>query len=276
MRSSDDITILLAPSWWNPRHLIIVLSLFIAGLLAVSGGAARAARLRLKEQDRNRKMAEAEFTAVLSERNRLAREIHDTLAQGFTATLLQLQLVRYAAERDQNSLANHLDKAEQLIRSNLKEARNSIWQMSPQVLETGNLVNSLKDILKQLSDGLVSATDFEVTGRVRRLPPIVESNVLRLGQEAITNAVKHAGAKCINVKIHFEDNQVVLMVRDDGRGFDPTNPPRSEGGFGLIGMQGRAKEIKGELKIRSMPQKGTELILSIPLEDDELNSTQTG
>jgi signal transduction histidine kinase len=275
MRSPADIITLVAPSWWNPGHLIVVLSLFIAGLLAISGGAAWVARLRLKEQDRNRKMAEAEFTAVLSERNRLAREIHDTLAQGFTATLLQLQLVRNAAKKDQDSLAHHLDKAEQLIRSNLQEARNSIWQMSPQVLETGDLVDSLKDVLRQLSDGLVPATHFEVTGRVKRLPPIVESNVLRLGQEAITNAVKHAGAKRIDVKMHFEDNLVVLIVRDDGRGFDPANPPQSEGGFGLIGMQGRAKEIKGELEIRSTPKKGTELILSIPLED-ELNSTQTG
>jgi signal transduction histidine kinase len=275
MRSPADLTILKAPSWWNPRHLILVLSISIAGLLAISGGAARAARLRLKEQDRNRKMAEAEFAAVLSERNRLAREIHDTLAQGFTATLLQLQLIRNASKKDQNSLASHLDKAEQLIRSNLREARNSIWQMSPQVLETGSLVNSLKDILKQLAEGVVSSTHFDVTGPERRLPPIVESNILRLGQEAITNVIKHARATCIRVKIEFQNNRIVLVIQDDGRGFDPANPPRSEGGFGLIGMQGRAKEIKGELEIRSTPNKGTELILSIPI-GDEVNSTQTG
>ena len=275
MRSPADLTILEAPSWWNPTHLILVLSFFIAGLIVVGVGAAWAARLRLKEQDRNRKMAEAEFTAVLSERNRLAREIHDTLAQGFTATLLQLQLVRNAAKKDRDSLANHLDITEQLIRSNLREARNSIWQMSPQVLETGDLVTSLKDILKQLSQGVVATTHFEVRGRERRLPPIVESNVLRLGQEAITNAVKHAGATSLTVTMEFQDDQIVLVVRDDGRGFDPANPPRSEGGFGLIGMQGRAKEIKGKLEIRSTPNQGTELILSIPLAD-ESNSTQTG
>jgi signal transduction histidine kinase len=276
MRSPADLTILKAPSWWTARHIAVVLSLFTTGLLMVSGVVVWHARRRLQEQARNRKIAEGEFTAVLSERNRLAREIHDTLAQGFTATLLQLQLVRYNAQHGGNSMNQHLDKAEQMIRGSLKEARNSIWQMQPQVLETGDLVTALKDILKQLSDGIVPETHFEVVGQQRRLPPIIETNVLRLGQEAITNAVKHARAKEINVKLEFGENQFSLVVADDGQGFDQANPPPSEGGFGLVGMQGRANELKGQLKIRTAPNQGTEINLCIPLMPNESNSTRMG
>jgi signal transduction histidine kinase len=272
MRAPSDLTVLRAPPWWTARHIVLLLSLFTCGLLLAGAAAAWAGRRRLREQARNRKMAEAQFTAVLAERNRLAREIHDTLAQGFTATLLQLQLVRYNAKNE--TLGLHLDQAEHLIRGSLQEARNSIWQMSPQVLETGDLVAALKEILGRLSDGTVPTTHFSVAGHERRLPPIVESNVLRVGQEAITNAVKHAGARTINVSMAFAENQFTLSVEDDGRGFDPANPPRSEGGFGLVGMKGRADELNGQLKVRTAPNSGTEIILSVPLAG--LNDTRMG
>jgi signal transduction histidine kinase len=231
----------------------------------VSGAVMLLARRRLNEQAHRRAMAEAEFTAILSERNRLAREIHDTLAQGLTATSVQLQLVKIRLGGASESASHHIELAEQMVRASLEEARNSIWNMRPQVLETGDLVNALKNILKQLSEGIALETHFEVSGRERRLPASIENNVLRLGQEAITNAVKHAQAQQIRVKLEFGEKHFSITVGDDGQGFDPTNPPPSDGGFGLVGMQERAKELKGKLKVRSAPDQGTEISLSIPL-----------
>ena len=242
-----------------------LLGILAGGSLVISGVVMFAARHRLNEQAHRRAMAETEFAAILSERNRLAREIHDTLAQGLAATSVQLQLVKIHASCASESASHHIELAQQMVRDGLEEARNSIWKMRPQVLETGDLVSALKNILKQLSDGLVSETHFEVAGRERRLPAILESNLLRLGQEAITNAVKHAQAKQIGVKLEFGEKHFILTVTDDGRGFDPANPPPSDGGFGLVGMQERAEELNGELDVRSAPSQGTAISLCLPL-----------
>jgi signal transduction histidine kinase len=137
--------------------------------------------------------------------------------------------------------------------------------MRPQVLETGDLVTALKNILQQMSAGNGLATYFDITGRERRLPAVIENNVLRLGQEAVTNAVKHAQAKKISVWLEFGEKHFALVVADDGRGFDPAKPPRSAGGFGLLGMRDRAKELKGRLDVLSPPAGGTEIHLWIPL-----------
>jgi len=275
LRSPADLTIIKWPPWWNGRHILYLLGLFTGGSLLASGVVMLSARRRLHEQAHRRAMAEVEFAAILSERNRLAREIHDTLAQGFTATLLQLQLVRLHSAGDLNSMRQHVDKAENLIRDGLNEARKSIWQMNPQALETGDLADALEDILKQLAGGIVADPHFEVVGRKHRLPPIVESNILRLGQEAITNAVKHAQAKQLNVKLEFGENQLSLVVADNGSGFDAANPPPSEGGFGLLGMKGRANELNGRLTICSAPNQGTEITLCVPLTGDS-NSPKGG
>ena len=265
LRDPSDLTVLKAPSWWTARHVILVLGLLAGAALVVSGAVVLLARHRLNEQAHRRAMAEAEFAAILSERNRMAREIHDTLAQGLTATSVQLQLVNIHANGASSTLIHHLDKAQQMVRDSLEEARNSIWNMRPQVLETGDLVSALKHILMQLSEGLGLETRFDVVGRTRRLPAVIENNFLRLGQEAITNAVKHAQAKQITVTVEFGERHFMLTVADDGRGFDPANPPASAGGFGLVGMKERAQELNGQLKVHSAPDQGTEISLSIPL-----------
>ena len=265
LRSPSDVTVLATPSWWTPKHLIIVLGIFAGILLAISGAVTLVARRRLKEQAQRRAMAEAEFAAILSERNRLAREIHDTLAQGLTATSVQLQLVKIHTQDASETATHHLELAQQMVRGSLEEARNSIWNMRPQVLETGSLAGALKNILSQMAEGGGAETFFETTGRERRLPASIENNVLRLGQEAITNAAKHARAKTIRVKLEFGEKKFALTVTDDGRGFNPDQPPKSDGGFGLVGMAERAKELNGKLKVRSAANEGTEINLNLPL-----------
>jgi signal transduction histidine kinase len=152
-----------------------------------------------------------------------------------------------------------------LVRDSLQEARNSIWNMRSQVLETGDLPTALQSILKQMAEGSEIKTEFKVTGNPRRLAPFMENNLLRLGQEGITNAIRHAQAKQIGVELDFGEKQFRLSVRDDGRGFDAAGVPKNNGNFGLLGMRERAKEMQGSLEVRSGPGKGTELVLSIPI-----------
>ncbi|MGH7980403.1 MAG: sensor histidine kinase, partial [Limisphaerales bacterium] len=206
-----------------------------------------------------------EFAAILSERNRLAREIHDTLAQGLTATSVQLRLAKKFLNGSSEAAAEHIETAQQLVRGSLEESRDTIWNMRAHVLENNNLADALREILKQMSNGMGIETRLEALGRMRRLAPMIENNILRVGQEAISNATKHSGAKKIDVTLQFLDQQFRLQVTDDGCGFDPKNPPTSQGGFGLIGMRERAGELKGHLNIHSSPGRGSSLVLDVPL-----------
>jgi signal transduction histidine kinase len=265
LRSPADLAILQPPPWWTLKHVTNLLGVALGVTLLIAGLAMLQARQRLREQRQQRAMAEAEFAAILSERNRVAREIHDTLAQGLVATSLQLRLARKNLREGHESLSQHLDSAQDLVRDSLQEARNSIWNMRSQVLETGDLPAALHNLLKQMAEGSDIKTEFKVTGNPRRLAPFVENNLLRLGQEGITNAVRHAQASQIGVELDFGEKQFRLSVRDDGQGFNTTEPPKSNGGFGLVGMRERAKEMQGSLDVRSSPGKGTELVLSVPV-----------
>jgi signal transduction histidine kinase len=265
LRSTADVTVLARPPWWTAHHIVYVLGLVSVGLVLATGVVMLITRRRLHEQAHRRAMAEAEFAAILSERNRVAREIHDTLAQGLAATSVQLRLARKHADGDEESLNHHLDTAQQLVRGSLEEARNSIWNMRSQVLETGDLPGALSGILKQMADGAELRTQFEVKGRARRFAPVIENNLLRIGQEAITNAAQHARAKEIRVMLDFDEKEFRLTVWDDGRGFDPAHPPKSEGGFGLVGMRERTVELKGDLQIRSALGEGAQVQLTVPL-----------
>jgi signal transduction histidine kinase len=264
LRSPQDLVTMESPPWWTPKRVILALGIVLAGLLSAVGVIALVGRRHLKEQAHHRTMAEAEFSAILTERNRMAREIHDTLAQGLTATSVQLRLARKKASSDVAALTHHLDVALQLVGESLREARNSIWNMRSQVLETTNLAGALEGILKKMSEGSELHTRLEIKGRPRRLAPVVENNLLRIGQEAITNAIKHAAARNIEVALNFGAEEFHLRVVDDGQGFDPDELKVNDGGFGLKGMRERAAEVKGELTIRSETGKGTEISLRAP------------
>jgi signal transduction histidine kinase len=140
--------------------------------------------------------------------------------------------------------------------------------MRSHVLESNDLAGALTGILKQLSEGTGIQATIAVTGKARRLAPVVENNLLRVGQEAITNAARHAHASRIAVTLDFADEQFRLVVSDDGRGFNSAQPPPGDGGFGLVGIRERAAQLKGDLNIRSAPGDGTEIRLSVPLSAD--------
>ena len=265
LRSPDEIRVITAAPWWTPVHIISLFAILTGASVIVAAFVMLTARKHLREQALQRAMAEAEFAAILSERNRVAREIHDTLAQGLAATSVQLMLAKKNVNGGSTELSHHLDAAHELVRESLAEARDSIWNMRSHVLESSDLAGALKEILKQRCDGTGIETSVEVSGRSRRFAPIVENNVLRAGQEAIFNATKYAKAKKIVVRLEFGEKQLRLLVRDDGGGFDPANPPSGSGGFGLMAMRERAAELKGELKVNSSPGQGTEVVFTVPL-----------
>jgi signal transduction histidine kinase len=127
------------------------------------------------------------------------------------------------------------------------------------------LEGAVKTVLKHFCEGTGVETTMEHLGNPQRFAPVVENNLLRVAQEAISNALKHSHAKKIAVKLEFGEKQFRLIVLDDGTGFDPGASPDHRGGFGLVGMRERATELKGDLKVTSDPVKGTEVILAIPL-----------
>ena len=211
-------------------------------------------------------MAETEFSAMFAERNRIAREIHDTLAQGLGAISMHLEMVKEKLGREPDKVAKHLDIAHQMARQSLGEARNSIWNMRSQVLENADLGEALRGILRQLTDGTEIRDQFTITGNTRRLAPVIENNLLRVSQEAITNAVKHAHAKNISVTLDFKPDEAGLTVRDDGSGFDPAHLPA--GSSFRHDRPARTHRADGrQMEMDSSPGCGTEVRVHIPIYD---------
>jgi signal transduction histidine kinase len=223
-----------------------------------------ASRRRQADQEHRRAMAETEFTAILSERNRVAREIHDTLSQNLGAISMQLELVRTHAAEISAAARHHLSLAHKLARAALAEARDSIWNMRSQVLEKGDLADALEGILRQMTEETGVVPEIRVDGVRRRLPTVIENNLLRIGQEAITNAAKHARPAHIRVALAFEGRAVRLAVEDDGIGFNADVPPAGDRrSFGLVGIRERVELLGGQVTIRSAPGQGTSLVATV-------------
>jgi signal transduction histidine kinase len=265
LRSAADLRMIQPPPWWTRQRIIWLFSAITGASLLAVAAILLAARLRLREQAQHRARAEAEFSAILRERNRVAREIHDILAQGLSAIVLHLDLVKDESQRLSNGTARHLEVALGVARDSMADAGNAVWNLRSQVLENNELPEALECVLKQLTDGARVSTRFELTGQPRRLPPVTENALLRIGQEAITNAAKHAQPKHIEVKLTLADKLVMLQVNDDGCGFDADKPRPRANGFGLVGMRERATQLSGKLTVRSQPGKGTEISLTVPV-----------
>jgi signal transduction histidine kinase len=266
LRSPADLVIIRPPPWWNAQRIVWVLSGFLVLALAAVAAVMFASRRHFKEQEHRRAMAEAEFTAILAERNRMAREIHDTLSQSLGAISVQLELARTHAGEISAPARNHLGSAHKLARDALAEARESIWNMRSHVLETCDLGEALEGILRRMTEDTGASAHMHVEGTRRRLPPIVENNLLRIGQEAITNASRHARPARIDVTLTFEPRTVRLAVKDDGVGFLAGSPRDGDRrSFGLVGMQERAKLLGGTVEIRSAPGEGTDVLMVVPV-----------
>lgn len=264
VRSPADIQVLRTPPWWNAERRSWLFAAITALLVLVALGIFWFSRRRLRQAATARRQAEAEFSAILGERNRIAREIHDTIAQGLGAISLQHEMLKDHLPPGSRA-ESHLVEANEITHDCLREARESIWNMRSQVLEKNDLATALAGILDQLTDCADLEVGFDLRGSPFRLPPVVENNLLRIGQEAITNAVKHAAAKHLDVIVDYSPHQVTLRVKDDGRGFDPASVEGDHTHFGLIGLRERSNELRAAIHFKTSLGHGTEVVLEYPV-----------
>jgi PAS domain S-box-containing protein len=209
----------------------------------------------------------AQFAAVLEERSRIARELHDSLDQGFWGILLQVEAAAKSLPDAPPGAQTHLETARSLVLHCQNEAHRSVWDLRSCVLERSDLASALDAIARQVGPSASVELKTEVVGTPCPLPALVENNLLRIGQEAMTNAVRHAGARQVRTELRFEPECLRLVVTDDGSGFDvQSSTHASNGRFGLIGMRERAKRIGGRLKIESVPGAGTKVAVELSLD----------
>jgi len=214
-------------------------------------------------------VAEREFNAVLAERSRIAREIHDTLAQGYVGVSVQLEvLAELLRQRKMEDAGKQLDQTRDYVRHGLADARQSIWALRTQDANETTLPVKLRRMAEAAGgDGLTSR--FSLFGAYRPLPVETEREVARVAQEAIQNVKKHAGANELSVQLEYGPEAVALEIRDDGRGgaLGPTTES-SQGHFGLTGMRERAAAIGATLEVSSAPGAGTTIRLNVPARGD--------
>jgi signal transduction histidine kinase len=229
---------------------------------------------RIIEQSRERaqlierlEAAQAELAEVsrqagtLAERQRLAGEIHDTIAQGLTSIVMLLQAADTEIGSDPGGARRHVGLAAQTAREGLAEARAMVAALAPAHLDAGPLHEALGRLTDRIGAELAIAARFEVCGPARPLPATAEVVLLRAAQEALANVRKHAGAADVRVVLSYEPHAVRLDVRDDGAGFDPD---RVNGGYGLRGMRSRILQVGGSLLVRARPGAGTALSVEVP------------
>jgi signal transduction histidine kinase len=297
--TAQDVHVVRKPSWLTTQHLLVCVAVVLSILILISSWTVVISKknsalndlinereraqielqqahdqleervdertAQLKFEMTARKEAELQFKAVLAERTRLARELHDTLEQSLTGIGLQLDTAGKLSLSQPDAACHHLELARNLITQSQLEVRHSIWDLRSRELEQFDLPSALMRNAKQITDGTNIQVEVETKGKSRILSEIVEENLLRIGQEALTNVIKHSGASLVKIELEFGPQDVVLQVKDNGCGFTPENGAGSkEGRFGLLGMSERAKRLNGRISLTSSPGGGTSVRVEIP------------
>jgi signal transduction histidine kinase len=248
LRSADDLKVLAGPPWWNTGNLIATL----LGLVVLSFAAVllygRVENWRLR--------------AVMEERERMAHEMHDTLAQSFAGIGFQLEAVRNGIPEEMSLPHHQLNLASDLVKHSHEEARRSIAMLRPEPLQSGNLLSALESCARQMVEGGAVRVVATSSGDPRPIRLRITDTLYRIGQEAIANAVSHANPTTITISLDYRKNIVVMLVADDGKGFSETDNLR---GFGLQGMRKRAAFISATLKIASVPDRGSRVEIVAPV-----------
>jgi signal transduction histidine kinase len=205
-----------------------------------------------------RKESEVRFKAVIGERTRLAQELHDGLQQGLTGVALQLDTAFRLRDRAPDQEVHHLELARNLMRQTHADLRSSVWNLRSRSQEDFSLVEALRQSVGRFTEGTAVAVEVSQTGEPQPLSELQEENLLRIGQEALTNAIKHSKSERMEIHLDFSPGLLVLRIRDFGIGFSPDHVHGpAEGHFGLSGMLERAQRIGGSLEIHSTPGAGT-------------------
>lgn len=213
----------------------------------------------------------AKRAGVVGERQRLSHEIHDTLAQGFTSIVMNLEAAEGTLLSEPDTAHRYLDQARSIARESLAEARRLMWALRPDTPERSSLPDTLARLAESWSEKSGVVAGATVTGTPYSLTPEIEVTLLRVAQEALNNCRKHAQASQVTLTLSYMKNIVTLNVQDDGVGFDPdrlrTTEPgaQSTGGFGLLGMRERVEQLRGTLLLESAPGEGSTLMVAIPV-----------
>jgi signal transduction histidine kinase/ligand-binding sensor domain-containing protein len=206
-----------------------------------------------------------EFTLVLSERARLSREIHDTLLQSMVGLALQIDAIEGDVDAAPAMSKERLVRLRKDLTAYIREARQSIRNLRSPMLEQCDLERAVRQAGEHMTAGSSLTFDLAVTGTPRRCPPKVEEQLLRIAQEAVSNALRHAHARGVRAELHYDEGSVALRVRDDGAGFDLAGVLQGEGShLGLTSMKERAEDVGGMFRVTSISGKGTEVYATVP------------
>lgn len=306
---SNSVRVVTKPGWLTPQHLLTTLAAAFAVIMVGTSWTLMVLRrntalrhlIREREQDQKelqtahdtlewrvkerteqlkfqitaRKEAEVQFKATLTERTRLAKELHDTIEQTMTGITLQLNTVGKLLQQDPETAAHHFGLIRSMVRMSRVELRRSIWDLRSRELEQFDLYKALSLSATRIAGAAGINVDVQTQGGVRPLPEVVEDTLLRIGQEAVTNAVKHSNAKTITIHLEFGPETIALEIKDDGTGFTPENcAGPNDGHFGLLGMAERTKRLGGQISITSAPGAGTTIRAELPMtQTDTATST---
>ena len=299
LRQPTDIVVVRPPPFWTPRRRTTAAAVALAALAMTTAGLYVIGRVRTASQRRVRRDAERQFAAVTAERERVARELHDTLAQTVTGIGMQVDCATETLGVDDNAARSHLSAAAAMVHHALEETRRTVRDMRSSLLDEGGLEDALRRSGRPLAEAAGMEFCVRSVGSHRPLAAMTESHLLRIGQEAITNAVRHSGGKTLRCEIRYEPRRVTLTVRDDGVGLqgserdvppqgdsgrgDRTPPDKittgqppfvrtpfqstssSRGGMGLNNMSRRAEQMGGSFHIGPAPSGGTEVRVEVPL-----------
>ena len=254
LRSVDDVAVIAAAPWWTLRHTGVMLAILTFGGCAAAFWVHTAAGRRRQQ-----------YQAVLNERSRAARELHDTLEQGLAGISLQLEAVAGSLSASPDRARQSLDVARQMLRYSQEEARRSVMDLRAQALESRDLAGALTDLAHQMTRGCDAVAQVSVQGTPQRLDAAHEHHLLRIGLEALTNALKHSGGQRIDLILRFSADHVELTVEDDGCGLSAAADDRPGGHFGLLGIRERVDKLGGRLQLASAPGAGTRVTVTVPL-----------
>jgi signal transduction histidine kinase len=249
--SPDDVEVISGPPWWTAEHL----ALMAVGMLALGF----VFHVLYSHADQQRR------TAVLEERERLAHEMHDTLAQSFAGLDFKLRAIRNRTRHESQSidavkLREEVQEACELVRHSHDEARRSLVSLRPEVLEKHGLSDALTQVANRMVAGSSMDCNVEITGQPRHLPVRIADAFFRIGQEAIANTLQHSHAKNLSLKLDYQRSQLTMVIEDDGQGF---RSDQQAEGFGLTGMRRRAESVNARIQIESNG-RGTRITVLVP------------
>ncbi len=245
--SLNDVDVIEGPPWWSTGHVVVAIIVLLLLILAIQSLHSYIERWRLM--------------AVLGERQRLAHEMHDTLAQSFAGIGFQLQAIRDEID-DRSAIDRELDLASNLVRRSHEEAKRSIASLRPELLESAGLLQALEQSAKSMVAGGAIRVNAFSSGEAHSIPVRISDTLFRIGQEALANAVRHAGATSLVISLIYGESALQLLVEDNGKGF---MVGADSAGFGIRGMRKRADTIAAELQIGSKPGQGTSVRVIAPM-----------